>query len=96
MRPSLGQTCRTLVLEPTEPVAAVRASGTAEQVIELLLAAGANPNLPGPNGWTPLHCAAHGYTKWIHLWVAKGAKTTAVDSESRTPPPVRTPASTTV
>ncbi len=55
-------------------------------VLELLLAFGADVNLPDVHGSTPLHNAASGpHTKLVDILLKNGARADAVDSKGRIP-----------
>jgi ankyrin repeat protein len=50
------------------------ATGNYEEIVEVLLAHGAEVNAKDGNGWTPLHFAAHeGYKDVVELLLRKGA-----------------------
>lgn len=53
-------------------------------LVELLLAAGADPDAPNPYGRPPLHLAAHyGYEELVNLLLAAGASVSVRDREGR-------------
>lgn len=56
------------------------------RIVTDLLDAGADPNLPGEDDYTPVHHAAsHGHLEIIGLLLSHGALTTLVDIDGRTP-----------
>ena len=56
------------------------------RIVTDLLNAGADPNLPGEDDYTPLHHAAsHGNLEIIRLLLFHGALPTVVDIDGRTP-----------
>ena len=60
--------------------------GMTFRIVTDLLDAGADLNLPGEDGYTPLHHAAsHGHLEIIGLLLCHGALTTLVDIDGRTP-----------
>lgn len=56
------------------------------QIVTDLLAAGADPNIPGEDDCTPLHHAAsHGHCQIIRLLLSHGASTSVRDAFGDTP-----------
>ncbi|MBG6092163.1 ankyrin repeat domain-containing protein [Actinomadura viridis] len=70
-------TVLTWALELAEPLA----------IVSALLRAGADPDLPRPDGWTPLMLAAfHGYVEVIRALVAAGADVSASKDDGAVTP----------
>lgn len=67
-------------VKPTEDL------GIRAEVVKLLLQRGANANVTGLKGITPLHCAAEfGNTEAIRLLIKAGANLNALDEDDETP-----------
>ena len=61
-------------------------AGRRAEIVELLLAAGADVNAPTAQGWTALHLAAHGgYLDLVEIFLARGARTGERNAEGKTP-----------
>ena len=57
-----------------------------DDLVRLLLEAGANPNTRGPDGQIPLHAAARAYNiPFVELLVSGGSDVNVADKEGRTP-----------
>ena len=62
------------------------AAGGRVAMVDLLLAAGATPDLPDGNGYTPLHvAAANGLVPAVKALLAKGARPDAASKDGKTP-----------
>lgn len=61
-------------------------AGGRTEIVELLLAHGADVNAPTARGWTGLHLAAHGgYLELVECFLARGARAGQRTAEGKTP-----------
>jgi len=56
-----------------------------KEIVELLIAKGANVNAKDNWNWTPLHSAVYGHKDIVELLITEGANVNARDGADRTP-----------
>jgi uncharacterized protein len=84
---TIGADVTALSLDPlrNQPIHAAAASGS-DEIVQLLLDAGADPNAVQAGQWTPLHAAAEkGHAHVVRLLLERGAQPDAQSISGATP-----------